>query len=217
VKPARIDPDRLRAFLRRTDRGNLLLFAESAAEHVPPDRLAEIVRDFVRLEDLAPETSAAPARSLLDEVQGFQAAALRGQYYEEFAVNSKNCMDQSRGTDAFMAEIDRLLARCMRDAARSPAGARAAFEVLFEVIREIDRCEVDIVFFADEAGSWQLAIDWWRVLPAYFETLAATATADEFAREVVRAVGDLAEADESRLLGDARRIANDEQRRALPP
>ena len=213
-RTVRIDPGRLRAVLRRMERGHLLLFAERAMEHVPPARLAEIVRDFARLEELASEE--AEPRSLSDEVGAFRTDALAGRYYEQFAVNSQNFMCRSSGTDAFEAEIERLLARCVREAARSAAEARSAFEVLFDVLREIDRCETDIVFFADEGGSWQFGIAWRRILPRYFETLAATATPDEFAREVVRAAEDLAGSDAPDLLDEARRIANDAQRAALP-
>ncbi len=42
-----------------------------------------------------------------------------------------------------------------------------------------------IVFFADEAGSWQVGVDWREVLPAWFKCLRQTAEPEEYARSVV--------------------------------
>lgn len=36
---------------------------------------------------------------------------MAGEYDESFSVNSKNFMDRSEGTEAFIADYDRLLAR----------------------------------------------------------------------------------------------------------
>ena len=43
----------------------------------------------------------------------------------------------------------------------------------------------DIVFFADEGGSWQVGVDWPKVLPALFACRAAVAEPDENARRVI--------------------------------
>jgi len=32
---------------------------------------------------------------------------MSGKYYEDFAVSAKNCTEQSKGTDAFIAEFNR--------------------------------------------------------------------------------------------------------------
>ena len=49
----------------------------------------------------------------------------------------------------------------------------------------------EVIFFADEAGSWQIGVDWRTVFPAYFAAyfgcLAEAAAADEFAKTVDRA------------------------------
>jgi hypothetical protein len=49
----------------------------------------------------------------------------------------------------------------------------------------------EVIFFADEAGSWQVGVDWRTVFPAYFAAyfgcLAEAAAADEFAKPVDRA------------------------------
>ena len=56
-----------------------------------------------------------------------------------------------------------------------PAEVREAFETLFGLLCHIDKVPDDVVFFADEAGSWQVGVDWDKVLPAGFTCLAKTA------------------------------------------
>jgi hypothetical protein len=72
----RVDIEKLRAALRHMSRGNLLSIANRAIELVP-----QATRD---------------AATLLVEVRTFHDACLRGDYYESFAVNSKNYMDTSK-------------------------------------------------------------------------------------------------------------------------
>ena len=149
--------------------------------------------------------------TLADRVRTFVASARQGAYYESFNVNSRSYMDKSEGTQEFMRELGELLEACVGELPAS----RPEFEALFELVREIDRDPDSIIFFADEAGSWQLGIDWREVLPAYFVCLSATAQADEYAREVQRTLVDFANRDRARLLRDARGVADAEQKRAL--
>jgi len=53
-------------------------------------------------------------------------------------------------------------------------------------MREIDRCERDVVFFADEAGSWQVGVLWDRVLPAWFRSMSPTTEAYRFVSSMGR-------------------------------
>ena len=73
-----------------------------------------------------------------------------GHYFESFATNGKNFMARSQGTDAFIAEFDRFLRRCLRavDAVQH-SEAREAFDLLFGLLRRIDEAEDDVVFFAE--------------------------------------------------------------------
>jgi hypothetical protein len=195
-------------------RGDLLMVAERAIDLVPRSCLAALVGHSVRLDDLAPsKTSAA---SLLDEIKRFHAESLAGKYYESFAVNSKNYMDKSLGTERFIAELDRLVTRCVRAASTGPRGlVREAFDLLLGLLRHIDACEDDVIFFADEGGSWQVGVDWKNVLPAYFRCLAEAAGPEDFAREVDAAIKDFAQHDRTSLLTEARRFASEEQKAAL--
>ena len=209
-----IDLEQLRLALRRLSRGNLLVMAERATELVPRAKLRALVGDFVRLDELAePKSGAAP---LLGEVRKFHEASLRGDHYESFAVNSKNFMRQSEGTEEFIAEFRRLVGKCVRASEKTPGPPlREAFELLFGLLRHLDEGHDDVVFFADEGGSWQVGVDWRAALPAYFRCLADSASPEDFAREVDRAIKDFAEYERPRHLTAARRVASTEQKAAL--
>jgi hypothetical protein len=209
-----VDLDKLRVALRRMSRGNLLIVAERAIEIVPRAKLTALVGDMVRLDDFAEgRRRAAP---LLDEVRKFHEASLRGEYYDSLDVNSQNFMDKSEGAEAFIAEFERLVGKCVRAAEKGPRPpVREAFEQLFALLRRIDEDPDSVVFFADEAGSWQVGVDWRAALPAYFRCLADGTSGDEFAREVHRAISDFADDERPRQLTAARRVANAEQKAAL--
>ena len=208
------DLERLRRALRALRRGDLLIIAERAAELVPRAKLGALLGDLVQIDAL---TQASGAQApLLKQVQKFHTAALAGMYYQDFSVNSRNFMERSAGTDAFIAEFDRLLGTCVRAADTGPPGAvREPFELLFGLLRHIDEASDDVIFFADEAGSWQVGVDWRTVFPAYFRCLAGTATADEFATNVDRAIADFADHERPRHLAAARKVASAAQRAAL--
>jgi hypothetical protein len=210
-----VDLEKLRVALRRLSRGKLLMISERATELVPRAKLAALVGDVVRLDELT--KTKAGAVPLLAEVRKFHEASMRGDYYESFNVNSKNFMDQSEGTEEFMAEFDRLVGKCIRavEAQGPRPPLRESFELLFGLLRYIDECNDDVIFFADEGGAWQVGVDWRAALPAYFRSLADTASPDEFAREVHRAIRDFAEYERPRHLTAARRVASAEQKAAL--
>ena len=209
-----VDIDKLRVALRRMSRGNLLILAERAIEIAPRAKLHQLVGDMVRLDETAEgKRGVAP---LLDEVRRFHAASLRGEYYDSFDVNSKNFMEKSEGTEAFIAEIERLVGKCVRASEKGPMSpVREAFELLFALLRRLDQDPDSVVFFADEAGSWQVGVDWRKALPAYFRCLADSASGEDFAREVDRAITDFADYERPRHLTAARRVANADQKAAL--
>jgi hypothetical protein len=209
-----VDLEKLRVALQRLSRGHLLIVAERAIELVPRAKLGMLVEDFIRLDDLAKAKSG--AAPILAEVRKFHEASVRGDYYESFGVSSKNFMDKSEGTETFIAELDRLVDKCIRAAEKGPhRPVREAFELLFGLLRRIDEGNDDVIFLADEAGSWQVGVDWRTALPAYFRALAATAPPEEFAREVDRTIKDFSDYERPRLLTAARRVASAEQKAAL--
>ncbi len=206
--------EKLRIELQRLSRGDLLIIAMRAIELVPQAKLKPLLGDFVQLD--AASKGTAKMVPVLDEVRKFHAESIAGRYNESFAVNSKNFTEKSRGTEAFIAEFDRLLCKCLRAAENEPrTPVRDAFEHLFGLLRRIDEGNGDIIFFADEGGSWQVGVDWHAALPAYFRCLADSASAEEFAQSVDEAIRDFADYERPRHLTAARRAANATQRAAL--
>lgn len=207
-----VDMKALRRSLRQLSRGDLLLVAERAANTVPNGALASLLADRIELQ----ARDGSEDVSVLDEVLAFHAQSMAGKFYESFDVNSHNCNQQSRGTDAFVAELDRLVERCVResetDSGRVPC---QAFEVLFDLLRHIDGCHDDVLFFADEGGAWSVGMPWLKALPAYFRCLAAAQPASEFAERAAQVIEDFVGHDRRRYLTLACEVAAPEQRAAL--
>lgn len=208
-----IDLAKLRSRLRRLDREHHLMLLDRALELLPPQQVPDLVRDFFRVDELRLD---GPRASVLDEVRAFCAAALDGEFYEDFLVNSRNCMTHSHSTAAFIAECQRLLrALCRTSDEGELQIAREGFELVFDVLREIDKCERDIVFFADEAGAWQIGVHWREVLPAWFRCVAAMEPPEAFASVVFSAIEEFGALDRDILQQRATQLASADQRRAL--
>ena len=149
-------------------------------------------------------------------LSSFHEASFAGEYYEECRGHANNVDDKSRGTDAFIAEFDRLIRHCIRAAKTAPPLAlRESFELLFDVLRCIDKGNDDIIFFADEGGSGEVGVDWRTVFPVYFRCLAKTASAHVFAQVVDQVIRDFADYQRPYYLQLARRVANPTQKAAL--
>jgi len=156
------------------------------------------------------------AASLVSEVGRFCEASRRGDYYESFRVNSSNFMDTSEGTESWLEECERLFERCVSEAKKhGPVETRKALGSLLDLLRHVDEGHDDVVFFADEGGSWQVDVDWKKVLPVWFRCLAATCEPDEYAREALSAIRDFAPGDRAHHLKVARAAATPEQEKAL--
>lgn len=211
-----IDREKLRAFVHKLRKGDHLRLLDRAIDLLPKTRLHALVADRARPEDLKPDSRSPKTAALITRVRAFHDASLRGDYYESFAVNARNCTERSAGTDRFIADCDRLLGLCVKHTAEGRyAEAASAFELVFAVLRHIDECLDDVVFFADEAGAWQIPVDWRTVLPAWFTSLAAVAEPEDFAANVVLAVDHHVRYDRDRYLEMAHRVATAPQRKAL--
>ena len=142
-------------------------------------------------------------------------SGIRGGH-ESFAVDSKNFSEVSGGTRAWIAECERLFGRCVAATGKGNAEETCgAFETLFALLQHIDNGMDDVVFFADEGGSWQVGVDWQKVLPAWFTCLSATVDPDEYAHRVVDVVDRFVKYDRDRHLTTASRKASVAQRKAL--
>jgi hypothetical protein len=214
VEQRSVDLTALRGALRRLPRGQLLMIAGRAIELMPDGTLNVLLRDFLKVPHLDVDEIRIP--TLLDQVRMFHDASLRGDYYESFAVDSKNCTEQSSGTDAFIAEFDRLMDKALHSAAdNSRSMALAAFELLLALLRRIDEDPDSVVFFADEAGAWQIPVHWKTMLPVYFRCLAESTPAEAFANTVDGAITDHCNHQRPQLLAAAQSVANAEQQAAL--
>lgn len=210
-----IDFDKLRARLRVIGDEHVFYMLDEALELLPRAALLRIVGRYISLDDVKAEPGASK-RTLLEDIRSFDAAARAGDYYQSFDVNSKNCMDKSAGTCAFIADFLRLLERCVAGSANSSAAdGRTAMEILFALYRYIDECNDDVIFFADEAGAWQIGVDWRRVLPAWFRCLAKTVEPAEYARLAREAIDEFEPHARDQHMAAARRAASPAQRRAL--
>lgn len=115
-----IDSKGLRSELSALPRGTLLIIAERAIELVTQDQLAALLGDIIHVNAYATATDANSVdaativgTSLLKEVRSFHDVAMDEEYYEHIEINSSGQCEQSRGTDAFIAEFDRLMRKCV--------------------------------------------------------------------------------------------------------
>ncbi len=210
-----VDLRKLRDYIRtQLDTEQLLSLLDHAIELIPLERLPELIEgvsdpDLLIIDELSEIT-------LLEEVRDFHVDSLAGMYYEDFMVNSKNFMDKSRGTINWIAEHGRLMDRCIQESTSGePDQIRQAFELLFNLLDEIDECRDDIIFFADEAGAWQVGVEWDEVLPGYFTVLAAVAQPKEYAECTLKLVKSHADYNSDQYLKIALEIAKPSQRKAL--
>lgn len=219
-----IDSNILRAELRALPRGSLLVIAERVIALVSQEQLGALLGDIVQINaapgDATPDASATVVGpSLLDEVRAFHDAAINGEFYENVETNGGCRREQSRGTDAFVAEFDRLMRRCVCASETGIEhgvddgfghGVRDSFELLFALLRHIDEGHNDMLFFADEGSSLDVGVIWRVVLPAYFKCLAETeaASPEDFARAVDQVITDFAGYDRGTYMDAARFVAN---------
>jgi hypothetical protein len=209
-----IDRDKVRAEVRKLDGTGLRVWLDRAIDMLPDEAFPELIADYVHLRDVLADENTRP--DLLRTVRQFHRDGLAGRYYQDFMVNSRNYVEKSRGTETFITEHSRLVEACLR--AEQDGDLETAAEglgLLIDLMREIDQCRDDIVFFADEAGSWQVGVLWDRVLPAWFRSLSPTTEAYEWAEAVVDALNDFASYQMDEILAAAREAGTAEQRDAL--
>ena len=213
-KPIQIDREKLRSAVRKLGKEYVFYMLDDAIELLPPAKLHKIAKKYLDLKRLRPDAEPSEP-SLLMEMKAFEKASLAGEYYESFDVNSKNCTQQSAGTSAWISKYRRLLDRCVSNAKKNPAEVRQAMDVLFGLLDHIDNGRDEIIFFADEGGSWQVGVDWARVLPAWFEVLSPTVDPKEYAARITALLSRHYSYRQAEMLAIACRTATPDQRKAL--
>ncbi len=205
-----VDREKLRAALRSLHRDALLDVLDRAIDRIPDADLVEVAEEYFSLGELK------SGGDLISEVKRFCKASLGGDYYESFDVNSNNFMEKSRGIETWIAECGRLFKRCAAEASKvDPAEARQAISSLLDLLRRVDEGGIEVVFWADEGGSWEVGVDWDLVLPVWLRCLAATAAPEKYAREALAAIRDFVAYDRKRYLKKARAAGTSAQRQAL--
>jgi hypothetical protein len=209
-----IDRDKLRMMLRRLGDEFIFRMLYDAVELMPPAKLHKLVESYLDPDSLLPDDN--QPKNLLAKVQSFERTSLAGDYYESFDVNYKNCTKKSSGTIAWIAECNRLLDLCVARTRRGSASElRQSFDIIFRLLDEIDACRDNIIFFADEAGAWQVGVDWEKVLPSWFKVLSETAMPEEYATRIVDLLNHHCKYESPRMLAMARKFATPAQERAL--
>ena len=209
-----IDRDKLRAALRKLGDEYVLYMLDEAIDLLPSAELEKLAARYLNVKQLRSDRSG--RRSLLAEARAFDMASRAGEYYESFDVNSRNHMDKSMGTRSFISDCTRLLGRCVKLAPKGDAAEiREAIELILGLFRYIDEGHGDVIFFADEGGSWQVGVDWAKVLPALFRCLSQTVGPDEYARCVVEVVDEFEKRNRREHLAVALKLGTAAQREAL--
>jgi hypothetical protein len=215
-KPIQIDRDKLRAEVRKLGNEYVFYMLDDAIELLPLAKLHKIAKKYLDLKRLCPDAEKATRPSLLTDVKRFEKASLAGDYYESFGVNSQNYTQKSAGTCAWIADYLRLLDRCVINGKKSnPAEVRQAMDILFGLLNHIDECHDDVIFFGDEGGSWQVGVDWAKVLPVWFKVLSATAEPVEYAERISALLSCHYSYGRDKMLAIACRTATTHQRKAL--
>jgi len=211
-----IDKIKLRAAIRTLGHEYVFYMLDDAIDLLPQTKLHQLVRKYMHVERLVSDCETTTKVSLLAAVKSFNQASRAGDYYESFMVDSRNCMEQSMGTTAWIAEFGRLLDRCVAEHRKiPPAASRETFDILFGLLDYIDECHDDVIFFADEGGAWQVGVDWVRVLPPWFRVLSATASPSEYAERISSLLRHHYAYGSDKMVAAAREIATAEQRNAL--
>jgi hypothetical protein len=199
MSDSQINRSKLRNHLRLLNNDTIFAMLDEAIELLPPAKLQRLVGRYLSLPDLdllGPEPKADTPARLRAAAESFAVASRRGDYFQAFDVNSKNCHEQSKGTTAWIGDVGRLLDRCVALSARTRgvADVLIAFEQLFEVVEQAASCECDMLFFADEGGIWEFGISWREVGAAWMSCVARAEAAgnreDRIARLVERCGGE---------------------------
>jgi len=103
MESLRIDRGKLRTAIRQLGNKHIYLMLDGALDLLPQPKLTKLVKKYIDPKTISQDIN--DKAYLLYEVKVFEKASLRGDYYESFAVNSKNCTEMSKGTTAWIGTL----------------------------------------------------------------------------------------------------------------
>lgn len=211
-----IDIKALRKQIRnRMDTDDLLTLLDRAIKIIPPDRLPELLEDYFDLDELILADDTVKL-SLLAEVSKFSQDSLAGVYYDSFDVNSRNHMDKSRGTINWIDEFQSMMERCITESSTAdPAAVIESFDLLIDLLEEIDDGGDNIIFFADEGGAWDVWSSWEELIQPYCQALSGITKPQEYAEKIFNLIKYNGVHKPDEQLQQALKISNPAQKKAL--
>jgi hypothetical protein len=184
---ASIDRNGLRDALRELRGSDLFILLDRAIDQMPEELLPKWIEKHILPEQIP--RSDTPPRCVLEQVRRFHEEALGGDYHDDTWDRSREIEEESLGTQLFIADCHRILDLCVAATSQGDyADARNAFELIFDLLREVDEGRDDILSFFDDRGVWQFGIDWGVVFRAWLRCLAQTSSPLEYARSVSGAI-----------------------------
>ena len=184
---APIDRNGLRDELRKLRGSDFLILLDRAIDLMPEELLPKWIEKHV-LPEQTPRSDTPPGCAL-EQVKCFHQEALRGDYHDDTWVRFQEIEEESLGTQLFIADCHRMLDLCIAATTQGEyTDARNAFELVFDLLREVDEGRDDILSFIDDGGVWQFGIDWKVVLQAWLHCLAQTSDPLDYARAAQSAI-----------------------------
>jgi hypothetical protein len=202
----------IRNMLSKVDESYRLELLYRAVDRLPEEQLVEVFGALMRYCDQ--DELAGPTPDVFEDVSEFVGESERGAYYDD--PDSLPYGKHSDGTNRWIAECCRLLGLLVESSAEDPTQKVAeAFDSIFELLRQINRGDDTIVFFADEGGAWQVGVEWKSVVPAWSQCLATFETPEACATRTLKLIGEFAAYERDKLMKSATKVLPDEHARAL--
>jgi hypothetical protein len=153
---------------------------------------------------------------LLREMSRFRRDSFSHRYYAPFMIDSKNFMHVPEATTAWCDRFARLTKdACKLTKQGDHARAARCFSILYELLCAMEFGDHNVVF-AHELGGWLIPADEKGWLKAYMESLAATATPEQFATIVTPILWrDSVQSFAAEVYASATQVATPPQRAAM--